>query len=156
MSKAEEIASRELRNVLSRAAIGGDIGQFAEFREILSALEWFLSEVLDEAHREWEHECLDGFRIASAGKTGDGEAELIGHGILLRDSSITPFHLRLQVALQTDEVSWLELKLGERDGDGVARRPWRRSTSPRRVGALIDSVDTIDWVYKVTYGQRRQ
>ena len=154
MSKAEQLTSRALRTMLGRAAVGDSIQQFAEFLEFLSGLEWLLPKVLEEIHPEWKWESLDGFQVFAAHRTWNQEAELTGYCILITDQTLTPFHLRLQIAPAVDEISWLELKLGERSPSGMVRLPY--SAPPLRwTAALKDGIDTIDWVYKVTYGERR-
>jgi len=112
MSDLEESLSQRLRAVFERAPAGSHIESFAEFKGILAGLEYFLSELLVEVRSDWD-DGLDGFLIYSARALGDQAAELSGHCILIRDQTTTPFHLRLQLAHESDEISWLELRLGE-------------------------------------------
>ena len=90
---------------------------------MLSGLEFFIPQVLAEIHPEWKHESLDGFYPVVARKTGEGEAEIFGLCILISDQTTTPFHLRLQSSPSSDEVSWLECRLGEAGEHGMVRTP---------------------------------
>src|SRR5262245_546353 len=116
-SKAEEIASRRLRAILAGLPDGATIGDSPGFRDALSGLEWFLPTVLAEIHPEWTGESLDGIYAHVAQKTGEGEAEILGLCCLMSDQTLTPIHLRLRVSTTADEVSWLELRLGENGRD---------------------------------------
>ena len=122
----------------------------------MSGLEFFLpQQVLSEIYPEWNHESLDGILPLVARKTGDGEADIFGLCIIISDQSLTPLHVRLQVAASTDEVSWLESRLGEQGKHGMVRTPYESSSAvAKRLYALDGKADLIDWVYKVTFGHR--
>jgi hypothetical protein len=152
-SKAEQILSRSLRSILADLPTGADIPDSARLREVLSILEWFLPDVLQEIYSDWKWEALDGVLSCQARKTGDGEADIFGLCILITDQTLTPLHVRLQVAAANDEVSWLECRLGERGEQGLMRM--RCASLAKQLHALDGRVDQIDWVYKVTFGQRR-
>jgi hypothetical protein len=150
---AEENLSRSLRSILGQISNNAPIEDSEQRREFLLGLEFFLPGVLREIHPEWRWESLDGVIPYVARKTGNLEAEFIGHYILITDQSHTPIHLRLQLAPDVDEVSWLELKLGEKGDNGQIQRPYPPTF--KRVAAVKDRTDSIDWVYKVGFGQRR-
>jgi hypothetical protein len=153
--KAEEIASRRLRKILAGMPTGATIADSPEFREALTGLEWFLPTVLAEIHPEWAGESLDGIYAHIAHKTGEGEAEIFGLCCLMSDQTLTPIDICLQLSPTTDEVSWLELRLGEKGPAGMVRRPYPPSGSIyNRLHALSGRINTIEWVYKVTLGQR--
>src|SRR5262249_50006785 len=134
---------------------GATIDDTPEFRDALTALEWFLPDVLAEIHSEWAGESLDGIYAHIARKTGDGEAEIFGLCILLSDQTLTPIHLRLQLSPTTDEVSWLELRLGEKGQQGMVRYPYPPLGSIyKRLHAMRGSSNDA-WIYKVTFGKRR-
>ena len=156
VSRVELIVSRSLRIVLADLADGAGIGDSEQFREVLSGLEVFLpDQVLSVIYPDWEHE-LDGIIPILARKSGGGEAEIFGLCILITDQTVTPLHVHLQVAVSTDEVSWLECRLGERGKHGMARMPYDDcSRMAKRLYALDWKQDQIDWVYKVTFGHRR-
>jgi hypothetical protein len=156
-SRAEESISRSLRAVLADLPDGAGIGDSEQFRQVLSGLEFFLAhQVLREIYPEWDHESLDGIMPMLARKTGVGEAEIFGLCILISDQTVTPLHVRLQVAASTDEVSWLECRLGERGKHGTVRLPYDSSNAmAKRLYALSGKHDQIDWVYKVSFGHRR-
>jgi hypothetical protein len=150
----EEYVSEILRTVLTGVPNGGEIEDSEQLRDVLNGFEYFLPEVLREIHPEW-NDGLDGFLLYVARKTGDQEAEFVGHCILITDQTTTPIHIRLQLARDLDEVSWLELKLGEKGETGMVRRPYSYPPSLKRVAALADGIDAIDWFYKVGFGERR-
>jgi len=152
-SPSEQRVSRSLRTILTNLSNGARIEESKEFRDVLSGLEWFVSEVLTEIHPEWIPESLDGIYPLVARKTGEGEAEIFGLCIILSDQTLTPIHLCLQVSSSTDEVSWLECKLGEMGEHGMVRMPYK--SLHKRLHALEGRAAVIDWVYKVGFGQRR-
>jgi hypothetical protein len=153
-SKAEEIASRELRKILAGVPTGATIEESQEFQHALAAFEWFLPTVLAEIHPEWTRESLDGIYPHVAHKTGEGEAEILGLCCLMSDQTLTPIHIRLQISANTDEISWLELQLGEKGQGGMVRTPYSSGSIYKRLHALARRTNTIEWVYKVTFGQR--
>ena len=150
VSKAEEIATRHLQAILAGIPTGETISDSAEFRDALSGLEWFLPTVLAEVHSEWTGESLDGIYPSVSKKTGEGKAEILGLCCLMSDQTLTPIHLRLELSNATDEVSWLELRLGEKGRAGMVRIPYPSSPSiHKRLHALSRRASTIEWVYKV-------
>jgi hypothetical protein len=154
-SKAEEFASRCLRPILARLPTGATIGDSPEFRDALAGLERFLPEVLAEIHPECAGMSLDGVYPAVAHKCGDGEAEILGLCCLMSDQTLTPIHLRFQLSPTADEVWWLELRLGEKGPAGILRSQYPTSGSiHNRLHALRGRAETIEWVYKVTFGER--
>jgi hypothetical protein len=63
--------------------------------------------------------------------------------------------MRLQLSPTIDEVSWLELRLGERGRHGMVRTSYpSEGTIHKRLHALNRKADTIEWVYKVTFGDK--
>jgi hypothetical protein len=154
-AKAELIASRCLRAILAGIPTGATIGDSPEFRHALTGLEWFLPGVLAEIHPEWTGESLDGIFAHVSHKTGEGEAEIFGLCCLMSDQTLTPIHIHLQLSPTTDEVSWLELRLGEKGKTGMVRSPYPASGSlHNRLYGLSRRVKTIEWAYKVTFGHR--
>jgi hypothetical protein len=155
VSNAEEFASRSLRTILAGIPTGATISDSPEFRDGLTGLEWFLPGVLAEIHPEWTGERLDGIYAHVAHKTGEREAEIFGLCCLMSDQTLTPIHMSIQLSPTKDEVSWLELRLGEKGRAGMVRRPYPASGSIcKRLHALSGRINTIEWVYKVTFGQR--
>jgi hypothetical protein len=157
VSKAEGIVIRRLRVILAEMPTGETIGDSPEFREALSGLEWFLPTVLAEIYPEWTGESLDGIYPHVAQKTGEAEADILGHCCLMSDQTVSPIHVRLQLSSIADEVSWLELKLGEKGQVGMVRTPYSCSPSlDKRLHALSPRASTMEWAYKVTLGERKE
>jgi hypothetical protein len=153
VSKAEQSISRSLRAVLSELPIGATIPDSEQYRKFLTALQYFIPEVLGEIHREWMFQGLDDVVPIEARKTGEGEAEIFGVCCFVSDQTLTPLHVHLQMAVPGDEISWLECRLGEREQEGMVRKPYRfLNEMIKRVRRLDGRVDLIDWVYKVTCG----
>lgn len=153
-SRAEEIASRNLRAILAGLPTEATIDDSEAFREALSGLEWFLPGVLAEIYPEWDYESLDGLYSQTSRKIGEREAEILGLCCFMSDQTLTPILLRLQLSAATDEISWLELRLGEMGRYGMERRPYPRGSIHKRLHALNGREDSIAWVYKVAFGQR--
>lgn len=155
-SGTERLLSHFLRRILLGLAVGVRIEQSEDFQTVLTALEFFIPAVFREIHPEWEHESLDGFYPIMARKTGSHEAEIFGLCILISDQTVTPFHLRLQLARFHDEVSWLECRLGEVGEDGMMRTRYEElNRAFNRLPPPEQAVNAINWVYKVTYGEWR-
>jgi hypothetical protein len=156
VSIPEQRLSHSLRAILSDLPIGASIPDSEQYREVLTALPWFIPVVLGELYREWTFQGLDDVVPVEARKTGEGEVEIFGVCCIICDQTLTPLHIHLQVAASSDEISWLECKLGEQGQDGMVRKPYyflREMT--KRLRRLDGKVDLIDWVYKVTFGERR-
>lgn len=157
VSRAEEITSSRIRQILAEIPAGETICDSPGFRQALSGLEWFLPTVLAEIHPEWTGESLDGIYPHVAYKTGEAEVAILGLCCLMSDQTLTPIHVRLQLSSTADEVSWLELKLGEKGQGGMVRTPYSCSLSlDKRLHALSRRAGTMEWVYKVTFGERRE
>lgn len=155
--KAEQHLSRHLRTALTGAPIGSDIADGSHFREISSGLEFFLPSVLREIYPvEWQREGLDGVLPIFARKTRELEMEILGLCILISDQSLTPIHLLIQIAPSQDEVSFLECKLGEREGTELRRIPYGQGRMGKEFVELAGRAATIDWVFKATFGQRNK
>ena len=157
VSIPEQRLSHSLRVVLADLPIGASIPDSEQYREALTALQYFIPVVLGEIHREWAFQGLDDVMPVEARKTGEGEAELFGVCCMVSDQTLTPLHVCLQLAAPVDEISWLECRLGERGRDGMVRKPFRSLREmTNRLRALGGRVDLIDWAYKVTFGERRR
>jgi len=155
-SRAEQVISRSLRMVLADLPGGASIPGSDRFREVITGLQYFLPEVLGELHREWTFQGLDDVLPVVSLKTGEGEADMSGLCCFVSDQTLTPIHLKLQVAATEDEISWLECRLGERGPHGMVRTPYHSLNAARkRLYPLEGRVETIEWVYSVAFGQRR-
>ncbi len=164
-SKSEQILCRTLRAILANLPVGADIDISPEFQaDVLRKLEYFLPTVLCELHGEWQGECFDATYPVLARKVNDGEMELFAQCILIGDQTLVPVHLLLQIATSKDEVSWLDLKVGERlTGErgetgkrGMRRVPYEKLYSAlHRIQRLNGDADKLDWRYNVTFGDKR-
>ena len=112
-SRAENTVARSLRMILGHTATGDSLDESNDLRSVLSAMEYFIPEVL-QIHREWNDESLDAVLPLVTRKTGEREFEVLGQCILISDQTIVPIHLHLQVHPSEDRVSWLECRLGEK------------------------------------------
>lgn len=123
----------------------------------MNGLEYFLPEVLVQVHPAWRNEGLDGVLSVLAIKRGEGEIELAAFGILIRDQTVAPLHLRLQLSPDADEVAWVECRFGERGPEGMIRMPY---TLPNRLDkklyacVLDGEPDCLDWAFGATFGER--
>jgi hypothetical protein len=153
-TKAEQILSRALREALADLPAGADVPPSEQFREALTALEYFIPEVLGEIHREWTFQGLDDVVPVVARKTGDGVLEIFGLCCIVSDQTLAPLHLRLQLAAASDEVSWFECRLGEQGPNGMVRKPGRFLREMTSRLRRLDGEADINWAYQVTYGAR--
>jgi hypothetical protein len=155
-SRAEQSLSRALQTVLADLPDGADLGESEALRELLVALEYFLpNPVLRATYPEWSRESLDGIIPLLARKTGEGEAELFGACIVISDQSVAPLHVRLRIAAATEEISWLECRLGEWEADGMKRIPYNAlHILTDQLYSLGCQPNRIDWFYQATFGRR--
>lgn len=142
-----------LRPILADTGIGERIAELEGFRDLLVGLESFVPQLLRELYPEWKRESLDGIYPWVARKTGEGTAEIFGLCIMITDQTLAPLHIRFQVGRSGDEISWAELRLGERGQNGMVRMPY---LSPSNVDQLLHRLEgranLIDWHYQVTIG----
>ncbi|HEX6736641.1 MAG TPA: hypothetical protein VF310_00080, partial [Vicinamibacteria bacterium] len=106
-TRAEQIASTCLRQILARLHVGAEIADSEAYLQFQGALEYLLPSVLVEAHPWWRGEGLDGFRFGVARKVGAGEAEFIGHAILIADQTWALAYVRLRVSPEADRFDWI-------------------------------------------------
>jgi hypothetical protein len=161
MKKAspEQHVATSLRTLLQGKRIGTDLlfddRDFDARHDLDVSLQFFLPQVLAEVYREWERESLDGFYFTVGKKRDDFEAEFFGLCLIISDQTLTPIHVCLEISAEREEVTWLECRLGERDGNDMLRTPYHlKSVADKRVLALNGRVDSIDWAYKVEFGGR--
>jgi hypothetical protein len=154
-SKAEQIVSRSLRTMLGSVPNGGNLPDSEHLDDVLGGLMYLIPDILREVHDEWDYESLDGIIPIVARKAGELEAEILGMCYLISDQRLAPIHIRLQVSPSSDEILWLECRLGERGEHGMVRVPYEfLDRASKRLHALAGREDRMDWVYKVTFGHR--
>jgi hypothetical protein len=155
---AEETASSRFRALLEGMPIGAAILDGQPLRDALRPLEHYIPKVLREIHPEWEDESIDGIFPYLVTKTGDNEAEIIGLCILLSDQSLVLLHLRFRLATRTDEICWMECRLGQAGPRGMVRTPYESIMSPYKLWAkhsdLRAASDQLEWAYHVAFGNR--
>lgn len=155
VSQAEVAVCRALRLVVEGVAPGESLDQAAdEFRDLCSALEFYLPAVLKEHDPFWRGESLDAFQIPVALKSGRLAAELVGLCLLVSDQSWTPFDLSIRISASADQVEALSLRLGERvAGTGQLLRIPYGSPGVGRLGRrVVERRGQIDWAFVVSFG----
>jgi len=148
-SKAEKIVSQELRAILAPVATGAPIEHSERLVKLQGALEFFLPEQLG-----WRHESFDAFRFAVARKVAPEEAEFVGLALLISDQAWTPIHLWLRFSPDSDQITSLDCRVGER-GEGAAglvRIPYGSDLTDKVLDRLPERVGVIEWVYRAERG----
>lgn len=154
-SRGEEFASHSLRAILTELPTGTAIEDSEEYQHALTGLFWFLPDVLGEVYAEWKFIGLDGLYPVVARKTAEREIEFFGQCCFVSDQTLTPVHIRLQVAPRVDEISWMELRVGAMGRGGMVRMPYSaKSRGHKRLYTMIGRENEIQWVYKVSFGER--
>lgn len=143
-----------LRPILASLPAQAAIEDTEEFRKVLTSIEVFLPEVLQEVHAEWQGENLDGIFPALARKASDDEMKIVGLCCFF-DQTLTSLRLCLQLASDEDAVSWLECWLAEATDDGMLRVPYSRNIIYGHKMLAAERFNSIRWVYHVGYGERR-
>jgi hypothetical protein len=153
---SEQSVCQYLRSALAPLAAGEAIDDF-NLMQHLGWFEFFLPKVLREIRAHWEEdESLDGFLPAIARKTGPREAEIVGHCILISDQTVAPFHLRVQIAADVDEICWMELRVGETENGKMRRLPYDGKWPSKHFWlSSAEIVAAIDWTYAVTFGTKQ-
>ena len=68
------------------------------------------------------------------------------------------FVLKIQIAADVDEVSWLEFRVGEKGDDGKRLKTialYKSSSALyNRLYAFQEHPQTMDWAYEITFGDR--
>jgi hypothetical protein len=152
LSKSEIIVAQSLRVLLKQTALGASFEETEDYRLLMGALDYFIPEVLAELYPEWKSDALDGVIPLVADRTGKREAVFFGMSWLIRDQTVVPAYLQLQIDSAIDRVNWLECRIGERGPQGMLRRPG--SSFDKQLYRLQGREDQIDWAYRVTYGEK--
>ena len=155
ISVPEQRVCELLAPMLRSHDVGDSILPSSDSGYIFSSFEFFLPGGLREIHSEWRHESLDGIYPASFRKTGDREIELIGLALFISDQTLTPLHVRLQLSPECDCVSWIDLKLGERINGKCRRDPYGSAKASGTMLHITNRLDSIDWYYRVGYGEHQ-
>lgn len=141
--------------ILERIATGNSLEESDNLRNAMSAMEYFIPEVLQEIHKQWDGESLDGIFPLVTRKTGEREVEILGQCILISDQTLVPIYVAMQVHASEDKVNWLECRLGEKGLHGMVRIPYGSpSSNLKRLYSLEEDVNSIEWAYHVTYGKK--
>ena len=151
----EEKTAQLVRSLLEGKEVGSSL--YLPGNEIgeSNPLDWFVDSAIGEVYENddiWRRECLDGVYPELMSKRGEREIEIFGVCVLITDQSLVPVHLRMQIAADTDEITWLECRLGEKGREGLIRDS--RSCAFKRIYAMNGNPDAIEWYYAVTYGER--
>jgi hypothetical protein len=149
-SPAEQHLARDLRSVLRDVEIGDRIPESEVFRDALSALEYYIPEVLREVHPEWKHESLDAVFPECSTKSAEHEIDIVGTCIVISDQTMVPTHTRIRVSATTNAIVSMQCKLGELAGKAMERIPYGGNHGCRLHVASRE--ETIQWAYDVAFG----
>ena len=147
----ERTFAQTLRSLLAPLPIGEFVPDSKDLRSALSHLEWSIPGWITEVHAEWMNYTLDGISPELVRKTGHLDAHLAGFLILIDDQTLIAFDLNIQIAKDLDEISWLEIKIGEKGQTGMVRLPHGGMSGKRSVAARLE---TINWMYHVGFGTK--
>lgn len=154
MASLDEIIASNLRTVLEPLRVGETIPDSTHLSNALNSLERYLPAVFAELYPEWKHEGLDGFIPLYVRKCLDREMELFGLCWLIDDQSQTPLRLHIQIHTRSDEIAFLQCKLGERGESGMVRLKVKSKAQYTHLHQLEGRENSIDWIYKVQLGCR--
>ena len=103
LSKAEIIVAHSLRGLLKQTAVGASFEETEDYRLLMVSFDYFIPEVLGELYPEWKSDALDDLIPLVAKRSGEREAILFGLSWLIRDQTVVPTYLQLQIAPPTGE-----------------------------------------------------
>jgi hypothetical protein len=160
ISPAERITARSLRDLLGglrpdeERPAGGPLDAADDPSAALgSGLEWFLPEILGQAHGFWETASLDGVFTRAVKRIGSRSADVVGTAILLEDQAVVPVHVRLSHHASRDEIDWMEARVGVATAGREMLRLEYGSKAARDLEVLLpELVDRLDWAFTATYG----
>lgn len=154
ISKAEAVLCARFADVLSSVPLNSESWTSGAFREVLSALEFFIPEVLRGKYDEWRYESLDGIYPARVRRSGNREVEIVGICCLISDQTLTPLRLKIELSQTNAHIAWMECLLGEHTAEGMRRVPYSASVVNTKMLHVLKRLDTIDWYYDVEYDER--
>ena len=143
------LAAEQFAPLLAEVPAGSPIA-IDRVSDLCATLEYLVPQVLRQEHPEWKAESIDGFYFARAVKVGDGSAELAGACILIRDQTLTP--VRLNVDLSSEKTfDSFRVRLGEPGTGalGISGPPWAAVAASFTAVEVVDRLEAIDWVYDV-------
>lgn len=150
-SKAETIACESLRAALAGLGDGAPVPDSPEFERFLSALEWVLPEYLAEVYDFWQGESLDGVYAEVAHKIGTRAVELVGLGLTINEQEFLALRVRLGLREASDEIEWLEARLGEETAEGLRRVPYSLDRLKKEMHSTAQRIGEIDWAFAIEY-----
>jgi len=152
----EEKVAQAIRKVLAAKTVGEQLVDDEDLQFAMAGLEWYLPGILCEVYPEWCTYTLDGILPTRTCKTGLYAPDVIGLCILINDQTTMPIRVRLKISPAVDEITWLECMIGEDRGHG--RRPVRTPYNSDRIVkqgySVLDRADSMEWHYKVTFGDK--
>lgn len=156
MSGSEVIICRSMREIFAAIPIGQAIvAGCASLKDVEMGLSWLLPEVLGEVYPTWNGMALDSVRAFAAKRNGESEIELFGACELLSNFRWMLLHARIQIAAEADSIVWVEFRVAEKMPDGIPKT-YRKCEVPWRKSARMETyLDRLDWMYKVSYGEKR-
>jgi hypothetical protein len=142
-----------LLQVLDCAEVGDNIPETPEFRDVLSALERFIPEVLEEVHPYWKGDSLDGVLPVFAQKIAPRTVSIFGQCIIMKSQAYEPLRVSLQVNASGECVNWFDCKLIFDRRKGKTRY----RNDKQEMAAFYSSdghTDLIDYRYHVAFGTK--
>lgn len=145
----EQIAASQLAACLRGVEVSSPLS-IDSSSELCYTLELLIPAILRRTHWEWENESIDGFFFASATKTSDQSADLVGTCILIRDQTVTPFLLNLSLTEPT-KLGSVRIRLGEPGGGplGISGPASTSRAAQELLAMLVARLDGVNWVYDV-------
>jgi hypothetical protein len=153
ISEVERKTAEALGALLESAPLGKRFDLSEEWRFVLSGLSFFIPEVLGEVRCDAGRYTIDAIYPARVTKNRARGIELVGLVCFVNDQTVSPLHLKMQVAETHDFISWFELRLGETDKTGGMRREkYRHSGIEKNMLHVWKRAASMDWFIHVAYG----
>ncbi|HKO92435.1 MAG TPA: hypothetical protein VJU61_14840 [Polyangiaceae bacterium] len=127
----------------------------AHLRELLTALEFFLPEVLRRDFSFWRHESLDAIFPVRSHAPSAGSVEIYGLALLVSDQSLTPMYAQVAGSSEGDDIAWVHCKLGERDPGGnrlIVPARYRADLVDQALQGLRERRPPIAWAFTIGRG----
>jgi len=149
-SRTDAATTHGLRAVLAQARNQAIAPDSPAVRELLSALEWFISEVCGVHSESVAFDGIDGVHPLVTRTPTPQSVELYGLCNLLPDSRLAPIYVHASPAPTEDRILWVVCKIGD-DCEPEIRPGFDRLG--KELYRLEQRTTPIKWVYMASLGQ---
>ena len=149
-TRAEHVLGVQLREFLAATGTGSE----TSYRDMLSALEYYTTELLQYCEGWPSHESLDGVLPSRITKVDENEMEVLGVCILISDQTVTPMHATFRLTPRSEDIAMATCRVGEPDraSGGLLRLPYGSADASLARSTLPDRLGMFPWLFTIEVG----